>query len=64
MDIFFAPMEGITDGVFRRIHRERFGGKRFVVEIGSIDCAPLHEESDGLCRVHRGASAYSDDEIR
>ena len=26
MDIFFAPMEGITDGVFRRIHRERFGG--------------------------------------
>ena len=24
--IYFAPMEGITDGIFRRVHREMFGG--------------------------------------
>ena len=24
--IYFAPMEGITDSIFRRVHREMFGG--------------------------------------
>ena len=26
LKIYFAPMEGITDGVLRRVHRELFGG--------------------------------------
>ena len=36
MRIFFAPMEGITDGVLRRVHREIFGG---------VDtyCLPFHK---------------------
>ncbi len=28
MDLYFAPLEGITDGIFRRTHRERFPGVR------------------------------------
>ena len=28
MDVYFAPMEGVTDAVFRRVHRRRFGGVR------------------------------------
>lgn len=26
MDIYFAPMEGLTDSVYRRLHRKYFGG--------------------------------------
>ena len=26
MIVYFAPMEGITDGVFRRVHHRLFGG--------------------------------------
>lgn len=26
MDYWFAPMEGLTDGIFRRLHRQYFGG--------------------------------------
>ena len=28
MDVYFAPMEGVTDAVFRRVHRRRFSGVR------------------------------------
>ena len=36
MKIYFAPMEGITDAVFRRIHRELFGGI-------DVYCLPFHK---------------------
>ena len=26
MELYFAPMEGITDGVFRRLHQRFYGG--------------------------------------
>lgn len=34
--IYFAPMEGITDGVLRRAHRELFGGI-------DVYCLPFHK---------------------
>ncbi len=36
MRIYFAPMEGITDGVLRRVHREIFGGV-------DVYCLPFHK---------------------
>ena len=36
MKIYFAPMEGITDGVLRRVHRELFGGI-------DVYCLPFHK---------------------
>ncbi len=26
MDVYFAPLEGVTDAVYRRVHAQRFGG--------------------------------------
>lgn len=26
MNIYFAPLEGVTDATYRRVHRESFGG--------------------------------------
>ena len=34
--IYFAPMEGITDGILRRVHREVFGGV-------DVYCLPFHK---------------------
>ena len=36
MKIYFAPMEGITDGILRRVHREIFGGV-------DVYCLPFHK---------------------
>ncbi len=36
MKIYFAPMEGITDGVLRRTHQEIFGGV-------DVYCLPFHK---------------------
>lgn len=36
MTIYFAPMEGITDGILRRTHQEIFGGV-------DIYCLPFHK---------------------
>lgn len=46
MKIFFAPMEGITDGVLRRVHQEIFSG---------IDmyCLPFHKLTQSLSLTAR-----------
>ena len=36
MIIYFAPMEGITDGILRRVHRKIFGGV-------DVYCLPFHK---------------------
>ncbi len=36
MKIYFAPMEGITDGVLRRVHQKLFGGI-------DVYCLPFHK---------------------
>ena len=36
MKIFFAPMEGITDGILRSVHRKVFGGV-------DVYCLPFHK---------------------
>ncbi len=36
MKIYFAPMEGLTDGVLRRVHRDLFGGV-------DVYCLPFHK---------------------
>ena len=36
MKIYFAPMEGITDGILRRAHHEIFGG-------ADVYCLPFHK---------------------
>ena len=36
MKVYFAPMEGITDGVLRSVHREIFGGV-------DVYCLPFHK---------------------
>ena len=46
MKIFFAPMEGITDGVFRRVHQERFGG----VDVYGI---PFHKLTQSMTLTTR-----------
>ena len=36
MKIYFAPMEGVTDGILRSVHREIFGGV-------DVYCLPFHK---------------------
>ena len=36
MKIYFAPMEGVTDGILRRVHQEIFGGV-------DVYCLPFHK---------------------
>ena len=36
MKIYFAPMEGITDGILRRVHQQIFGGV-------DVYCLPFHK---------------------
>ena len=36
MKVYFAPMEGITDGILRSVHREIFGGV-------DVYCLPFHK---------------------
>ncbi|MBR2824174.1 MAG: tRNA-dihydrouridine synthase family protein [Clostridia bacterium] len=46
MKIYFAPMEGITDGVMRRIHRDIFGGV-------DIYCLPFHKLTQSVTLTTR-----------
>ena len=46
MIIYFAPMEGITDGIFRRIHHRIFGGI-------DVYCLPFHKLTQSLSLLTR-----------
>ena len=46
MKIYFAPMEGITDGILRRVHHEIFGGV-------DIYCLPFHKLTQTLSLTTR-----------
>ena len=36
MKIYFAPMEGMTDGILRSVHQKMFGGV-------DVYCLPFHK---------------------
>ena len=46
MKIYFAPMEGITDGILRRVHQELFGGV-------DIYCLPFHKLTQSMTLLTR-----------
>lgn len=46
MKIYFAPMEGITDGILRRVHREIFGGV-------DVYCLPFHKLTQSMSLMTR-----------
>ena len=46
MKIYFAPMEGITDGVLRRVHQELFGGV-------DVYCLPFHKLTQSMTLLTR-----------
>ena len=46
MKIFFAPMEGITDGILRRAHQEIFGGV-------DVYCLPFHKLTQSMSLTAR-----------
>ena len=57
MKIFFAPMEGITDGVLRRVHHDIFGG----VDVYGL---PFHKLTQTLTLTTREARDISPEENR
>lgn len=46
MKIYFAPMEGITDGILRRIHNRIFGGV-------DVYCLPFHKLTQSMSLLTR-----------
>ncbi len=46
MMIYFAPMEGITDGVLRRVHHQLFGGV-------DVYCLPFHKLTQSMSLLTR-----------
>ena len=46
MKIYFAPMEGITDGVLRSVHERIFGGV-------DIYCLPFHKLTQSMTLTTR-----------
>ena len=46
MKIYFAPMEGITDGILRRTHRKLFGGV-------DVYCLPFHKLTQSMTLTTR-----------
>lgn len=46
MKVYFAPMEGITDGVLRSVHREIFGGV-------DVYCLPFHKLTQNMSLTAR-----------
>ena len=46
MKIYFAPMEGITDGIFRRTHQQIFGG-------ADVYGLPFHKLTQSLSLMTR-----------
>ena len=46
MKIYFAPMEGITDGILRRVHHQLFGGV-------DVYCLPFHKLTQSVTLTTR-----------
>ena len=57
MKIFFAPMEGITDGILRRTHNRIFGGV-------DVYCLPFHKLTQSLSLLTREERDISPEENR
>ncbi len=55
MNIYFAPMEGITDGIFRQAHNRIFGGI-------DVYCLPFHKLTQTLSLLTREIRDISPDE--
>ena len=55
MKIYFAPMEGITDGILRRAHQEIFGGV-------DVYCLPFHKLTQSLSLLTREIRDISPEE--
>ncbi len=57
MTIYFAPMEGITDGILRRAHQEIFGGV-------DIYCLPFHKLTQSMSLLTREKRDVAPEENR
>ena len=55
MTIYFAPMEGITDGILRQTHRRIFGGV-------DVYCLPFHKLTQSLSLLTREIRDISPEE--
>ena len=55
MTIYFAPMEGITDGILRQVHNRLFGGI-------DVYCLPFHRLTQSLSLLTREERDISPDE--
>ena len=55
MKIYFAPMEGITDGIFRQVHNRIFGGI-------DVYCLPFHKLTQTLSLLTREIRDISPEE--
>ena len=55
MKIYFAPMEGITDGIFRQAHRKIFGGI-------DVYCLPFHKLTQSFSLLTREERDISPEE--
>ncbi len=55
MTIYFAPMEGITDGILRQAHQRLFGGI-------DVYCLPFHKLTQSLSLMTREERDLSPDE--
>ncbi|MBQ6233313.1 MAG: tRNA-dihydrouridine synthase, partial [Clostridia bacterium] len=55
MLIYFAPMEGITDGILRQAHHRLFGGI-------DVYCLPFHKLTQSLSLLTREERDISPDE--
>ena len=55
MKIYFAPMEGVTDGVLRRAHHEIFGGV-------DVYCLPFHKLTQSMTLMTRDKRDISPEE--
>ncbi len=55
MKIYFAPMEGITDGIFRQVHNRIFGGI-------DVYCLPFHKLTQSLSLLAREERDISPEE--
>ena len=55
MTIFFAPMEGVTDGILRRTHSRIFGGV-------DVYCLPFHKLTQSLSLLTREERDISPEE--
>ena len=55
MKIYFAPMEGVTDGVLRRARHEIFGGV-------DVYCLPFHKLTQSMTLMTREKRDISPEE--